>query len=125
MENFQEFVRTFRPQHFAIGGPLNLLVNTLAMWFVVNRLGDSGEKESLPRCALCALLLYIVSGIAIALLMFPTPLMFLLSGCVWLAGSMIVIQSVFQLTYQNGGGILFLYLVVLLTIHGVVRYLVG
>jgi len=125
MEHFQEFIRTFRPQQFAVGGLINLAINTLVMWIVVNRLQNVGEKVSLVRCAICALLLYLVSSIAIALLMFPTPLIFILAVFVWLLGSLAVIRGVFQLTYQGGGGIMFLYLILLVMIHGLVRHFMG
>ena len=122
MEHFQEFIRTFRPQHFAVGGLINLTINSLVMWIVVNRLLNVGEKVSLARCAVCALLLYLVSSVALALLLFPTPLIFILAFFVWLLGSMAVIRGVFQLTYQGGGGIMFLYLLLLVGIHGLVRH---
>jgi hypothetical protein len=82
-----------------------------------------GEKVSLARCSVAALLLYAVSSIAIALLLFPTPLMMILAVLVWLAGSIMIIQGVFQLTHQGGGGILILYLLVLISIHGLVRHM--
>jgi hypothetical protein len=125
MDNFQEFLRSFRPQHFAVGGPINLIVNTLVMWFLVNQLMNVGEKVSMARCAVCALLLYAVSALSISLLLLPVTMIFVLAFFVWLVGSMLVIQNVFQLTYQGGGGIFFLYLLLLLGIHLVVRQLMA
>lgn len=125
MENFQEFLDSFRPQHFALGGPINLIINTLVMWVVVNRLSDLGDKVPLARCAVCALLLYLVSSIAIALLFFPSPLIFICAGFVWLLGSLAVIRSIFELTYQGGDGILFLYLILLVLIHLLVRQFIN
>lgn len=78
------------------------------MWVVVNRMTDLEEKVSVLRCAVCALLLYLVSSVSIALLMFPTPLIMIAAVLVWLIGSLAVIRVVFELTYQGGGGILFL-----------------
>jgi hypothetical protein len=114
-------LKTFRPQQIALGIPINLLINTLVMRFVVKRLSDVPGKVSLVRCAICAILLYLVSSLAIALLLFPTPLIILLAFVVWLVGSMAVIRGVFQLTYQGGGGILFLYLLVLVLIHLLIK----
>jgi len=125
MEEFREYLLSFRPQQFAVGGPVNLVINSVVMWIVVNRLLDTGEKVTLLKCALCALLLYVVSCLAIALLLVPTPLMFLFAGFAWLLGSMAVIRGVFQLTYQSGGGIVFLDLVLLVVTHGLSRYLMG
>ncbi len=121
MDNFQEFIREFRPQHFAVGGLANLVINTVVMWLVVNHMISSEGKVSLLRCAVCVLLLYIVSSCAVALLLVPVPLVFILAAVVWLVGSLVVIRSVFELTYQGGGGILFLNLLVLVAIHGLVR----
>ena len=125
MENFQEFIRTFRPQHFAVGGLINLIINSIVMWIVVNRLSNVGEKVSLIRCAICALLLYLVSGFAIALLSFPTSLVMIAAFLVWLFASLAIIQGVFQLSYQSGGGIFFLYILLLMTIHGLTRYVIS
>lgn len=122
MENFQEFLESFRLQHFAVGGAANLVINTLAMWFVVNQFANVEGKVSVWRCAVCALLLYGVSAGAIALLLFPLPLIFILAVVVWLFGSMLVIRSVFELTNQEGGGILFMYLMLLYLIHFAAKY---
>jgi hypothetical protein len=121
METFQEFIKSFRPQHFAVGGPLNLLINTLAMWLVVNHMIDLKEKISLLRSGVCALLLYLVSSAAIAMLLFPTPIVFILAAAVWLVASLAIIKGVFGLTYQGGGGILFMYLLILVAVHGIAQ----
>jgi len=125
MQEFREFLLSFRLQHFAVGLPINLLINSLAMWFVVNRLQSTGEKVSLWRCGLCALLLYIVSTAAIASLVLPFPAIFFIAGFSVLLLSMLIINSCFELTYQGGGGILFLYLMLLLFIHSIVRATLG
>lgn len=121
MEAFREFLLSFRPQHFAIGAPANLLINTLVMWFVANQLTDTGEKVSLLRCAICAVLLYLTASASIALLLFPIPLVFIMAAVIWLVVSLVVIRSVFQLTHQSGALILFLYLLIFIAIHGVVK----
>ena len=118
METFQEFIRSFRPQHFAVGGPLNLVINTIAMWFVVNHLINVHEKVSIWRSGVCALLLYLISSAAIALLLIPTPLVLIFAWIAWLIASLAVIRGIFNLTHQGGAGILFMYLLILVAIHG-------
>ena len=64
MDNFQDFIKSYAPQHFAIAAPLNLLINAVIMWYVVNQLSNIGEKVALWRAGLCAALLYGVSDAA-------------------------------------------------------------
>ena len=45
MNAFQEFILEFGPQRFASSAFIQLLINSLVMWFVVNRLLDVGEKN--------------------------------------------------------------------------------
>jgi hypothetical protein len=116
MESFQEFLRTFGPQHFAAALPVTLVINTLAMWFVANYMQDLGDKVSLLRAFVCAVLLYVVSSIAIFLLMFPVPLVLVGAVVFWLVGSILVIRGVFELM-EGGIGTLFTYILILTGIH--------
>lgn len=125
MEAFREFIREFGPQHFGVALPINLLVNSCAMWFVVNHMVNTGEKkEPFLRCLLCAALLYGVSVGAILLLQFPTAVVFILAGVTWLAGSIFVIHGVFQMQW-GGAVVLFVYLIVLVGIHQLVKMIMG
>ena len=120
MDDFREFVLSHRVQHFAIALPLQLLVNSAAMWIVVNRIEDLGEKTPLWRCALCAGLLYAVTALAVAMLLVPFPLVFFLSAAIWLVGSIAVIRTTLQLL-DGGISIFVMYLMFLGGIHIVVK----
>jgi len=124
MEQFRQFVMEFGPQHWGVALPIALLVNTFAMWFTVNWMAKTGQKESILRCAMCVVLLYIVSCIGIYLFVFPSPLIMIGAVLFWLVASIIVIRSMFELP-DGGVGILFMYLFILVAIHGVVRLIVA
>lgn len=124
MENFQEFMRNFGPQHFAVGAPLNLVINSLLMWYAVNQMSSTDKRESIVRCAVCAVILYAISTVAIGMLLFPVPFIFILAFLFWLVASVATIQGMFELTYQGGGGVLAMYLFVLLVAHGVAHWFV-
>ena len=124
METFREFILEFRPQQLGVAFPINMIVNTFAMWFVVNHLFKTGEKESIARCALCAILLYAVSTGAIFMMVFPTALVFAIAIVAWLVLSSVVIQGIFGLQW-GGPLILVLYLVILVGVHEVVKLIMG
>ena len=125
MQDFQDFIRSFGPQHIIGGFLLNMAFNSLMMWFAVNRLGNPEQKVPLVRCAVCALLLYLVSSIAIALLMIHIPLIVIGAVLFWLIGSMAVIGGVFELTHQSGFGILVSYLMLLVAVHTVIKHVLS
>ena len=122
METFRQFLLEFRPQHFAVAVPLNLLINTVVMRITAHRLMDTGGSATWLRCFGCAALLYLVSSLAIYTLMFPAPIIFLTAGFVWLLGSGAIIRSMFDLL-EGGFGILALYILVLTGTHAIVRQL--
>lgn len=124
MDAFREFLHDFRPQHLGVAFPINMLVNTVAMWLVVNHLFKTGEKESLLKCALCAILLYAISTGSILLMVFPAPIVFISAVVAWLVLSTIVIQGIFELQW-GGAAILVLYVIILAAIHQAVRLVLG
>lgn len=124
METFRDIVLEFRPQHLGVAFPINMLVNTFAMWFVVNHLFNTGEKESIRKCALCAILLYAISTGAIYLMVFPTALVFGLAVVTWMVLSVIVIHAIFEL-HLGGGAVLILYILILVGVHQLVRVIMG
>lgn len=122
MENFQDFLREYGPQQFATSLPIQLVINTIIMWLVANHLLNLGGKVSIVKCFICTLLLCIVSAVAIAVLLFPIPLVFILSFLIFIVGSLVVIQSIFQLT-EGGFAILFFYILILVLISIGVHHL--
>jgi hypothetical protein len=124
MEQFRQFILEFGPQHYGFGIPVSLLINTFAMWFTVNWMAKTGQKESIWRCFLCVVLLYIVSTISIYLLVFPSALIMIGAVLLWMVGSIIVIRSMFELP-DGGIGILFMYIIILVATHGVIRMFVA
>ena len=125
MDNFQDFIKSYAPQHFAIAAPLNLLINAVIMWYVVNQLSNIGEKVALWRAGLCAALLYGVSALSVWMLMFPQPVLLIFAALIWFGLSLVVIRSIFELTHQSGLGIFIKYLLLLVTVHLVVNHVMG
>lgn len=122
MDQFRDYLLESRIQDFGISFPIQMIINTAIMWWVVNHLEEVGEKFTVKRCALGALLLYAVSAGAIALCLFPSALVLIGAVAVWLVGSLTVIRIVFQLV-RGAGWILFYYLLVLAGVHILVGYI--
>ena len=125
MEAFREYIQTYGPQHFGLALPLNILINTIVMWFTVNWMTRKrGEdRYSWRQCLICALLLYAVSAASIYMLVFPTALIFIGAVLFWLVAPIIIILSVFELP-DGGFTILFIYLFILVGVHAGIKLLI-
>jgi hypothetical protein len=124
MNMLQKFILEFGPQHFAAILPVQLIVNCLAMWFVVNVMMDLKERVSIVKCGLATLALWLVSAITIGMLFVPLPFMIVLAGLVWILGSVAVIHGVFGIM-ERGAVIFILYIITLLGISMFIRQVIN
>lgn len=121
MNSFQEFLFDYGPQQFAIGLPIQIILCSVVILFVVRVAFDLEPKISVWRCVLCAIFLNIIATLCILIMALPIPLVFLLAGAFFLIGSVFIIRVAFELP-DGGLSIFIVYLLTLILVQYFTRY---